>query len=62
MYCHQDCPPRVWFASLIAVRKENPSIAIAATSTTSGTQCQDSIGCGSANLCHASYSANRPPS
>jgi hypothetical protein len=61
MYCTQDCFPRVWFASRIAVRKDSPSITIAASSTTIGTQCQEWIGCGSANLCHASYSANSPP-
>lgn len=34
---------------------------MATSSTATGTHCQVSMGCGSENLCHASYSANRPP-
>lgn len=36
-------------------------MVIASSSTTIGTQCQAVIGCGSCHLCHASYSANKPP-
>ena len=47
--------------SRIAVRKEKPSSAIAASSTAIGTHCQSVIGSGCWNLWYASYSANRPP-
>ena len=58
----QDCEPRTWLDSWTAVRSENDSRTIATTRTATGTQCHDSIACGSAHLCQASYSANRPPS
>jgi len=54
MYWGHVCDPRTWFASRMAVRNENVSIPIAASSTTIGTHCQESIGCGSSHLCHAS--------
>src|SRR5690625_2614802 len=53
--------PRTWFASRTAVRSEKLSITIATTSTSTGTQCQEVIGCGSENLCQASYRAKQPP-
>jgi hypothetical protein len=45
----------------MAVRNEKLSSTIATESTSTGTQCQLSIGCGSPNLCHASYRAKMPP-
>ena len=36
-------------------------MAIAASSTTTGTHCHDSMPWGSCHLWYASYSANRPP-
>jgi hypothetical protein len=49
------------FVSMIAVRNEKLSSTIATLRTSTGTQCQLSIPCGSLNLCHASYSAKIPP-
>ncbi len=54
MNCHHERVPRNGLDSRTAVRKEKPSMTIAETRTTIGTQCHDSIGCGSCHLWYAS--------
>ncbi len=58
---HQLPRPLAGVASCTAVRSDKPSMTMAASSTTIGTHCHDSIGCGSWNFSHASNSANSPP-
>ena len=61
MNCTQPTPCRMWLASLIAVRNEKLSIAMAPSSTAIGSQGTVS-GSGCWILWMPSYSENRPPS
>ncbi|OIQ69409.1 hypothetical protein GALL_489890 [mine drainage metagenome] len=54
MNATQDWDPRNRFDSATAVRNENPSMPAAASRTTTGTHCHESMPCGSAHLCQAS--------